>query len=151
MENSPFNLFEKKSKSLPSKTSKSPLDVSDSATQSSAKKSPPPSTSEINEMIEKMKKLHDQLNKQIEDTYQHAGIDDKLIKRYLDNPNNFEGEQWKNLQNQRQALLKTIWTNLGEENLSYVQSKQKEKQIEQAKKERKGKTLGARRNWISMR
>lgn len=152
-EDKPFNLFsaaahQKAKKPTPSPASKKPLKTPPSPSNKGDVKGDV-SDPEIVQMIEKMKKIHDEIEVKLEETYQKAGLNSRSIKAFLDNPNNFKPKEWERVQSERKSLLSQIWTNLGK--AIHSQDIQAPKGIEKAEKERKGKLLGARRNWISMR
>lgn len=137
-------------RSVPSKVAESKPDAP--AKKIPEKKPPidvfPP---EMREMIDKIKEMHDQLNRKLEATYAQLGWDPKAIKSFLDNPNNFTPQQWNLLQKERKALLGDMWSKLGKGDQKDFEEKEQRKETEKAAKDRKGKMLGARRNWISMR
>jgi hypothetical protein len=105
--------------------------------------------SDIKNMLEKMRGLHDELERKLEDAFQKTGWNPSHIKKYLENPNNFNSHEWERVQRERKAMLNSIWKKLGK-NVEQVQKDEKIKAGEKAYKDRKGKTLGSRRNWIPM-
>lgn len=103
------------------------------------------------EMLNKVKDMHDQLEKSLEKVYEKLGWTSNYVKDFLDNPNNFDPKQWEQIQKQRQILRSGVWQGIGEEDERKMKSTAKQKEMDKTIKERKGKTMGARRNWISVR
>ncbi|WP_213105461.1 hypothetical protein [Candidatus Protochlamydia amoebophila] len=104
--------------------------------------------SDVENMISKVKILHDEIDRKLDDIFQKSGWTSKQIKTYLDNPNNFTVDEWEKVQRDRQKLMNTLKTgkDLQAASISSVQTEQNSKLT----RERRGKTIGARRNWISM-
>lgn len=98
------------------------------------------------ELISRLKKMHESLDNKIESTCQEFGLDPKTIRTFLDNTNNFKVEEWKYIQGQRNQLLESINEGIGKGQ----QMRMSKQELEQKSKNRKNKTIGARRNWISM-
>jgi hypothetical protein len=67
---------------------------------------------------------------------------------HLDNPNNFTSEEWERVQKERQKLLNSLKTE--QELKAPEKGELKPEQATKLNKERRSKTIGARRNWISM-
>ncbi|WP_068467681.1 hypothetical protein [Candidatus Protochlamydia phocaeensis] len=108
---------------------------------------------DVADMLVQVRRMHDELDRKLDEVYQKSGWSPKYIKDYLDNPNNFTAKQWGRLEEQRRALMNTLKT---EEEKVEEAKKAKEPVTPPADsskmgKERRGKMLGARRNWISMR
>jgi hypothetical protein len=140
-EKQPFNLFKQNNSSR----------LTEKPTPPKKSLSPAPSASELSEsdlseMLSKMKDLYDQLNKRFFETCEKFGMDIKHIQEILNNPNNFRPGEWNRIQKQRQDLLAGIWKSLGKEE----QARIKKVELEKKGKDRKGKTLGARRQWLPM-
>lgn len=104
---------------------------------------------EIQTNLNQVRDLHDELNRKLEDIYQKTGWDPHHIKKYLENPNNFSPEQWQLIQSQKKYLLGKVWDKLGKEGVN-LQKKMLEAEKQKISKDRKGKALGARRQWIPM-
>lgn len=102
---------------------------------------------EINEMFEKMYEMQDDLQTKVTTVYERSGVSVKEIQNYLDNPNNFTTEVWAEMQAQKAALEEKIRIAL---NKSVKKSSRISEQKGSISKERNAKTLGSRKNWISM-
>lgn len=111
------------------------------------------SDAEIQSMLTRMRSIHDEIESQLETTYQKFGYDPNFIKSFVANPNNFNSDQWKRIQSGRKSFLHSIWSAIAEESqgIEELQEKYKKKALDKTAKERKGKLLGARRNWIPIR
>ncbi|SPJ31566.1 hypothetical protein [Candidatus Protochlamydia amoebophila] len=104
--------------------------------------------SDVENMISKVKILHDEIDRKLDDIFQKSGWTSKQIKTYLDNPNNFTVDEWEKVQRDRQKLMNTLKT--GKDLQAASISNAKTEQNSKLTRERRGKTIGARRNWISM-
>lgn len=102
---------------------------------------------EINTMLNKIYQMKDSIQTQLCEAYETGGISSSQIKNFLNNPNNFPPETWQKIQNQRDTLEKRI-----RDVLKIYAKKTKAGHIIETgeSKERKSKTLGARRKWIPM-
>jgi hypothetical protein len=100
------------------------------------------------DMISKTKVLHDEIDKKLDEIFQKTGWSTKQIKMHLDNPNNFTSEEWERVQKERQKLLNSLKTE--QELKAPEKGELKPEQATKLNKERRSKTIGARRNWISM-
>jgi hypothetical protein len=105
--------------------------------------------SDVEKMIKKVREMHDEIDRKLDDIFQKSGWSTKQIKTYLDNPNNFSPEEWERVQYERKTLIKSLKTE-GDLEKEESQSNQP-KPTEGGSKERRGKMIGARRNWIPMR
>ncbi|MBA2368566.1 MAG: hypothetical protein H0V82_06040 [Candidatus Protochlamydia sp.] len=105
--------------------------------------------SDVEKMITTVRQMHDEIDRKLDDIFQKSGWSTKQIKMYLDNPNNFSAEEWERIQKERKTLLNSIKTDTDLENEKNQSNKPKEP--EGPGKERRGKMIGARRNWIPMR
>jgi hypothetical protein len=105
---------------------------------------------DIKTMVDRFKNLHDQIDRKLDELFQKTGWNPRYIKDYLENPNNFSSQEWERVQKERQSLLTHLYKGLGK-NVEEIQKIEKIKAREKASKDRKGKTLGARKNWIPMR
>lgn len=110
------------------------------------------SVDEMLTMIQHMRKIHDDIDKMLDEVIQQTGWTPKYLKAYLSNPNNFEGETWESLQRQRKELMDIIKTprDIREEKKAQMTGKNAPQDPKIAK-ERRTKTVGARRNWLPMR
>lgn len=109
----------------------------------------PVSNKDVLAMIEKMRKMHDQLEKELDEAYQKTGLSPKEVTTFLDNPSNFAGDEFTAVQQQRKSLLSRIMQVVDPKGIE--STKKKAKKEAEAGKQQKGKTLGARKNWIPMR
>src|SRR5947209_7916213 len=136
-----FSLFKESSRHLDH-----PARPAEKTDQPTPSQKATPSDTDIEDMLSKMSEMHDNLNEKLRETCERFGMDKNEIRNFLENTNNFRVEEWKNVQSQRKQLLSEVWKTLGkkeDEGLS-------KEELEKKEKLRKGKTLGSRRNWISM-
>src|SRR4051812_46676827 len=98
-------------------------------------------------MLTKMQRMHDELELKLDQIYQNSGIDPGAVKNYLNNPNNFNSREWERIQSQRE----TMWSRMGLKSSVDEEKFKKQQELDKVSKERKSKSLGARRNWIPMR
>lgn len=101
---------------------------------------------EVMKMIEKYRKMHDQLDRQLDEVYQKSGFTPRQIQDYLANPNNFNEQEWERIQKKRQEFEKSF--NVKKEGgLAKPLLNQQFKET----KPRRTKNVGVRRNWIEVR
>ncbi|MGK5594450.1 MAG: hypothetical protein ACSNEK_03725 [Parachlamydiaceae bacterium] len=105
------------------------------------------SNDEIQQTIARMKQMHNELNNQIDKIFQLSGRDPSEVNDYFSNPSNFPSKVWSGLQQRRESLEETL---SGLSPKDYKERKATKQAVKLAK-DRKSKTLGARKNWLSMR
>lgn len=104
---------------------------------------------EINAMLNKMYRMQQHIQTSLNQIYESAGLSTSQIKNFLNNPSNFPPDIWQKIQGQRDSLEKKI----GEVLKVYAKQPKKghiAKITSEESKERKSKTLGARKKWIPM-
>lgn len=109
-------------------------------------------------MIENMRKIHDDIEKKIHEVLEKTGWTPSYLKSFLDNPNNFDQDQWERVQKKQKGLMDSIKTP--------KELKQEEEMAKNKKgfpvhgkisqdtvkaKERRSKSAAARRKWLPMR
>lgn len=102
---------------------------------------------EINLMFNQMLQMQDEYQSKLTQIYDDNGFTTKSIRDYLENPNNFDPATWQKIKAQRDTLENQINTVLKKPKKTNVHISQEGKSLS---KERKAKTLGARKNWIQM-
>lgn len=127
---------------LSGKSQKKKLQKSENIVQGSS-----PSNQETQAQLAKMKEMQANLTLQIEETMKKSGQDSATVAKFCQNPSNFTKEQWDKMQ-KRKEDLETTFSGLSKDAL---EAKKKKKAEVSANKERRGKTLGARKNWLDMR
>jgi hypothetical protein len=139
------------------KKSGSPQKLKGLNTPSPSKKTPTESKKnnfgdpEVQEMMERMKNMHQVMEVKLSDSYEKLGWGPRSINTYLENPNNFSNEEWARIQAERSLVLKRLEEDLGlKESPKSIFAGEK-KMLDPTEKERKSKTRGARRNWIPIR
>jgi hypothetical protein len=105
-----------------------------------------PQNEDIRAQLEKMKELQSKFTLQIEELCKKTGKDPQTIAKFCQNPSNFSKKQWDELQHKKTELEMKL-TGLSQENL---ETQKKSKAVTAATKERRGKTLGSRKNWLDM-
>lgn len=102
---------------------------------------------QLAEMFERAKKMRTEIEEKLQEVYDKTGLTRKQVETYMNNPKNFSIQEWQNIQIGRKDWEGRLYGLIGQE---YKEKRQKAVQ-DQSSKERKGKTLGARKNWIPMR
>lgn len=87
-----------------------------------------------------------ELEEKIEKIFSELRMTRSELTDYLNNPQNFNEQEWKIVQAERDVLLDNIWRHVGDE---YKRAYQ-EKRIKKAEKDRKRKGISSRKNWIPM-
>jgi hypothetical protein len=103
---------------------------------------------EVEALLAKASKYHEDIVNKLDMIQKEIGMSIKDVKEFLNNPSNFKPEEWQVIQQQRIALEENLFTQIGGES---VKKEIKKKQIAKSDKERKNKTLGARKKWIPIR
>ena len=145
--NPPSNIFDEASKRLRRKT----------ATPKPSETSPPspPASSdgkkllnyvEVQEIFARMWRMQQEIQEKIDLIYEKTGMTRSKIESYLSNSNNFNPGVWDSLQKNIESLEQKIWSTVGKD----VKKRSVDKKQQKLSKERKGKTLGGRKKWISM-
>lgn len=106
-----------------------------------------PMGDEVNSMLKRILDIKADLENQLNNIYAKAEVKRIDIKKYLDNPKNFSATEWNKVQKDKDSLVEQIVLLFTPETQIQKVAKSKEKLT----KERKGKTLGSRRNWIPMK
>lgn len=101
----------------------------------------------LDELISNVNKSRDEVVTKLDLIQKELGMSVKDVKEYLNNPRNFKPEQWVYLKEQKKAMQDKLVNELGPDIVKLAEKAE----ISKTAKERKGKTLGARKNWISMR
>lgn len=159
---SPFDLFGSGSKKplKPSKKTPAPpppkpesLPSEDHLPSNAAP--PPPSDNrrrkvqlnpELTRMLERIFEMREDIRKQMEAIFEKTGLSQLEIENFLNNPRNYPPGKWEKIQNEKKMLEEKLDKALG------ITKKQKAQQQEaKTAKDRKGKLLGSRKNWIPMR
>jgi hypothetical protein len=105
---------------------------------------------DVDNVITRMREIHDDIEKKLDVIYQKSGLTPKYIKDYLNNPNNFNPQEWEKIQQDRQALFSSL---TGGTRVEEMENKTKttEKELDKEAKDRRGKMIGSRKNWIPIR
>ncbi len=106
----------------------------------------PQTSSDVMADLKTMQEMHTKIEKQLEEAYQKAGVDPKELTKYCENPDNFTPGQLLRFKQGKEQVEMQI-TGLSKEHLS---KSKEEKAKSQVSKERRGKTLGSRKNWLNM-
>lgn len=149
-EEKPFSIFNSSAYAKPKKDSSGVKkeEAQPSQTPPPSKKIEDSSTkTEIDAMMNKIRQMHDDIERKLDDVYQKTGMDPKKIKTLLDNPNNFNPRQWEAVQEQR----KNYASQISPPGVEGAESPSQESTENLTVKERKSKTIGSRRKWIPMR
>lgn len=133
---------EEKEKPLPAFVPKAP-----SPQPNIPQSKPQLSKEEIDQLFKKIQEYHDLVEKRLEQAMSLTNMSREQITRYLNNPSNFSPQQWNSIQNLRKNYESLLDRALQLKKNSDVEKK---KQLSKEDKQRKGKTLGGRRKWLSM-
>lgn len=139
-----FDFAGKKRKPLPKKREESVVPVEPPPAQKTAV-----STSDaldMNVLRKEVRQKQEELNRRLDEAYSSLGHTRDSLKDFLDNPNNFSDTTWKSLKQQREEYEQKI------DKMVYSETTQELKQAakRQEERKRKGKSVGFRRNWLSM-
>lgn len=107
----------------------------------------PQSDEEIQKLFSHMQKMHEELNTKIDKAYQLSGKDPREVDEYFNDPSHFNPQEWNRIQQRKESLEESL-SGLSKSDLK---KKKVKKHVSKMSKDRKGKTLGARKNWLSMR
>ncbi|HRD55733.1 MAG TPA: hypothetical protein PLC42_04980 [Parachlamydiaceae bacterium] len=102
---------------------------------------------EVQRMFDRMVELKEELDKKTDEFKEAVVLSQQDVVKYFNEPKNFTIDQWAVIQESRSELEKRVFDVVGKD-LKKVRQKQLESKDS---KLRKGKTLGARRNWIPIR
>lgn len=107
-------------------------------------------TKDIDQMIAKLRQIHDEIDKKLDAIYQKTGLTPSYIRNYLSNPNNFSPIEWTIIQKDRQTRLSAL---MGATKVEEMMNKPRlsEQEIEKKARDRRGKMVGGRKNWIPMK
>lgn len=105
------------------------------------------SDEDIQEMFDRMIVMRQELDRKTDELKDALALTKQDINVFFSDPKNFTPEQWKMIQENRTELELKTFAIVGKD-----PKKVRQKQLESKDaKARKGKTLGARRNWIPIR
>jgi uncharacterized protein YoxC len=141
MQENPFNIFDEATRRLNQQKKSKPMPPSSSV---KSEQRATPSNEETERLFSKIQSMHDDINRKLEEMYQKAGWTADSVKDYLNNPNNFNSTDWQHIQDQRKQLL-------GKVKQAINQGQEEKIDKDKIGKERRAKTLGARKNWLPMR
>lgn len=107
---------------------------------------------EVQEMLDKMRTMQKDLDFKIEELQQKSGMAPEVFQNYIKKIKDMNLNLSNHVQGKKSELEQKVWGVLGE-NAKQAHEKSKEPPTTKplTEKERKGKTIGARRNWIPMR
>lgn len=143
MSDQSFNLFD-----LSAKSAKKKPPIKEKASEVKPKEPTSLVTpEEATKMLGQMRKMHGELTDKLSILLEKSGQDSTSFSNYFSNPTNFTPQEWERLQQKKVEIEMQI---LGESSQVIKQKKQR-KRDNKALKQRKGKTLGARKKWLDMR
>jgi len=148
---SPLNIFQSsahKKKKPPSEV-KAQLNLESKTPIKPFKERPPlkaiPIPAKLDPEVQQMLKRIDEMRKDIENRIEfisrQSGWSKEKIWEYVNNPKNFNKDQWEIVQKENQKFVDKVWASLGS-------SIHVHKAHAHATTQRKGKFIGSRRNWI---
>lgn len=98
------------------------------------------------ELLTRMKEQHEELQGKIDEVLSKKGLSPGQLKSFFANPSNFSEKEWSEIKQQKGKLAAKI---LGVSETA-AERKIEDTEISKAAKDRRGKTLGARRKWLNM-
>lgn len=102
---------------------------------------------ELSAWLEQISLKKEELKTKLAELIDIKGFTPNSIKKYLSNASNFTPDAWKEIQDRRAEIKKSLGSNF---ELTLVEGERK-KQKKEMDHNRKGKTLGARKNWMPMK
>lgn len=111
---------------------------------------------ESTRMILQMKKMHDEIERMMNEILDKTGWSPNYLKKYLADSGNFSKMEWEEIQKQRSEFMDSIempkdWAKQAAGGKKEPFSRDKGASDTSIAKERRGKVAGARRKWIPMR
>jgi hypothetical protein len=101
----------------------------------------------LNERLDQFQTLVDKVQDQLDEVIKVTGWTPEMLKNYLSNPSNFDDASWEMIQKERESLNKLIDQNHLKDPSSPAGPIVEKKAIS---KGRKTKSIGGRKNWISL-
>lgn len=108
--------------------------------------SPTAADPEIASMLKKVDLMKRDLEKKLSALYEKGSLYRIDIEKYLNDPTNFTKAEWEKLEKDKDFLYNKVLSVM----TPAAGLKKLPKSKEKLTKERKGKTLGSRKNWIPM-
>jgi hypothetical protein len=99
-------------------------------------------------MIEKYRKMHDKVERQLDEVYQKTGFTPTQIKDYLSNPNNFNKNEWERIQKKHLEFENSFNIKKDENSLIRSMSTHEKKESKPSHRSKNGR---GRKNWIEVR
>lgn len=111
-----------------------------------SQKPKPCAKDEAFDILQKMKGMNEDLKNQMEEVYRLGRIYNIDVNTLLQNPESPVAQEWNRVQKEKDKLMAKMAVVV-----TPSMSQKKGKSIQQMTKERRGKTLGSRRNWMPMK
>lgn len=102
---------------------------------------------ELNEIFKKIYEMDGKIREAFDNVIQKSGISKEDLFRFFEDPKNFSSQQIEKFEKDKDELEKKLVPIMGSKWKNARKTKSKKKLV----KKRKGKTLGGRKGWISMR
>lgn len=102
---------------------------------------------ELKKWIERIDTIHKEIDVKLKELIEKQGHSPQSLSRYINDTKNFTLEQKKLIEKEKEALDKTLGIKLDPS----LKKLQKQKVLQKASKEHRGKTLGSRKKWMDMR
>lgn len=109
-------------------------------------KSIPPKDEDIDKIFEKAAKMKEDLEAKLNKLDEEMGVTPEEMKKTMLDPKNFTPEEWKEIQNERKAMVEELGPLLTPEEKKEL-LKVEELEVE---KKKKGKPASSRQKWIQM-
>lgn len=107
----------------------------------------PISDEELAALFSRGQQISKEINDKLGEAFEKSGYSRKQIESYVNDPRNYTAEQWQIFEVSRGDWEVRLYHLLGKE----YKKKRKQAIEDKITKERRGKTLGARKNWMPMR
>lgn len=131
------HLSKKPAKEKKSKKERVPFEIQDTYVNTEAK-----------EMIDRIKELNAKMSHEIQTLFSDKNITPYDLERYLNNKNNFSKDQWEFIKAHKEMIEDQVKSML---NVAALKKADMPNRPKDALRKRTSKTLGSRKNWLSMR
>ena len=112
---------------------------------------------EAAKLIEDLEEKGDKFKQKLDEMFRQRGITPEYLQMYLNNPTNFNSQEWEYLQKQRQSLVESLHLPIGLRTAEGAKStpadshKAAKGPAEKAKERRSKAGAAQRRGWLPMR
>lgn len=108
---------------------------------------------ELVAMMQKMREMKQDLQHKVDILVKRSGMKPDVLKKFMEDPKNFSKAEWEQIKNAKEVLGEQVWSSIGrpiDKKASTPTLSQPDPAAPPKPKDRKSKTLGARKKWIPM-